>query len=303
MSWVDTLLKPEYLYRPSQIWRRLVRPGGRRPALGEVLTPWGLPMTVRPQETVGHALWHLGVLDLPAAEVLWRLLSSGSTAVDVGANIGFFTGLLARRAGPRGVVHAFEPHPEIFRDLAGHAQRWRSAGQPIARIVLHPCAASSAAGVARLFEPAGFHGNQGSASLEERSAESGTSNAGGRAWDIPTVTLDAALSGAGAVDLLKVDVEGHELSVFEGAGGLLRAGGIRDVVFEEHHGFPSPATRFLADAGYHLFQIGREFDGPLLDPPTASGHVPHWLPPNLLATRDPARARAICAPRGWQCLG
>lgn len=303
MSWVGSLLKPEYLYRPSQIWRRLIRPGNRRPHLAEVLTPWGLPMTVRPHETVGHALWHLGILDLPVAEVLWRLLGPGATGVDVGANIGFFTGLLARRVGNQGTIHAFEPHPAIYGDLSGHVERWRASGLPLGRIHLHACAASSATGSARLFEPAGFDGNQGSASLEEVSAESGSSNAGGRAWEIATVTLDEAMAKAGGIDLLKVDVEGHELSVFEGARGLLRDGRIRDVVFEEHHGFPSPATRFLADAGYHLFQIGREFDGPLLDAPTNSAHVPHWLPPNLLATRDPARALAACAPRGWQCLG
>ena len=59
-------------------------------------------MRVRPRETVGHIMWHLGVLDLAASEVCWRLLDPGETAVDVGANIGVMTGLLARRAGPTG---------------------------------------------------------------------------------------------------------------------------------------------------------------------------------------------------------
>ncbi len=61
-------------------------------------------MRVRPAEGVGRSLWRLGVYDLVTCELCWRLLDPGETAVDVGANIGVVTGLLARRAGPAGEV-------------------------------------------------------------------------------------------------------------------------------------------------------------------------------------------------------
>jgi FkbM family methyltransferase len=52
--------------------------------------------------------------------------------------------------------------------------------------------------------------------------------------DVPCVTLDQFCTDEGndAIDLLKIDVEGHELSVLRGASGLLSAGQIGFVQFE-----------------------------------------------------------------------
>ena len=43
------------------------------------------------------------------ARALRRLLRPGDVALDVGANVGFYTLLFASRVGPSGTVHAFEP--------------------------------------------------------------------------------------------------------------------------------------------------------------------------------------------------
>jgi FkbM family methyltransferase len=52
--------------------------------------------------------------------VLDRLITSGQTIIDVGANFGFYTCLLAKRVGPRGRVIAFEPTPKTFDVLREH---------------------------------------------------------------------------------------------------------------------------------------------------------------------------------------
>src|SRR3954447_8208340 len=49
-------------------------------------------------------------------------LPAGAVAVDVGANIGYFTCLAARAVGPRGVVHAIEPAPENVEALKRNVQ-------------------------------------------------------------------------------------------------------------------------------------------------------------------------------------
>jgi FkbM family methyltransferase len=49
--------------------------------------------------------------------LLDRLLTPGQTAIDIGANVGFYTCLLASRVGPRGRVVAFEPTPSTFELL------------------------------------------------------------------------------------------------------------------------------------------------------------------------------------------
>ena len=74
------LNKPEYLFRPQQLLRRLL--ALRTPGLGRERTfplPWGLPLTVDSQDTIGRAVWHLGLYDLLVSETLWRLISPGET--------------------------------------------------------------------------------------------------------------------------------------------------------------------------------------------------------------------------------
>ena len=124
MRFIGSLGKPEYVFRPSQIIRRLQREFQIARESEEVVLPWGLPIRVFPNETIGSCIWRTGVHDLVASEALWRLLDPGETAVDIGANIGYMTGLMARRAGPRGRVIALEPHPDIFAELQRNVGEW-----------------------------------------------------------------------------------------------------------------------------------------------------------------------------------
>lgn len=291
----EPVLKPEYLFQPAQIFRRLAR-RGTMPAEVRVPTPWGLPMRVNPSETVGHALWHLGVYDLIASEVAWRLLQPGETAVDVGANVGVMSGLMARRSGAGGRVTGFEPHPKVFAALQSNVESWKATGLPLAEIRIERLALSATAGEATLSEPESFSNNQGLASLES------PENSGARVnqFRVRTVTLDSLFPGT--IQLLKVDVEGHEAQVFAGAEASLRAGRIRDILFEDHLRYPSASATLLKAAGYTLFFLNRTLWGPVLAPPEAGGTLPPWLPPNWLATRDPERALAACRPRGWRVL-
>lgn len=303
MSFSQRLFKPEYWFRPSQVVRRLTRRGSR-PANAEVVTPWGLPMRVHPSEDMGMVIWHLGVIDLVVCETCWRLLDPGETAVDVGANIGQMTGLMARRIGASGEVWSFEPHPEVRSELEAHVDSWRKSGVAMATIQIHGVALSSSGGAAALFEPRTFGGNRGTASLETVSSESGGANdVGGRSFTVLTQTFDKVFPPDRRVGVLKIDVEGHEPQVFAGARKTLQEGRVRDIVFEEHLKLPSPASTLLTDAGYTLFTLEQAFWGPRLHPTSEHIERPHWLPPNYLATLDPARARARFRARGWQVLG
>jgi hypothetical protein len=58
----------------------------------------------------------------------------------------------------------------------------------------------------------------------------------------------------------------------------------------------------MGSLGYTLFKIGRTFAGPVLSAPEASYALPVWLPPNILATREPDRVREICGRPGWDSL-
>lgn len=64
--------------------------------------PWGSEIRVNIGEGIGNTIWRTGVDDLPVLECLWRLTDPGDRCVDVGANIGLMTNVMAFRAGSEG---------------------------------------------------------------------------------------------------------------------------------------------------------------------------------------------------------
>jgi FkbM family methyltransferase len=182
---------------------------------------------------------------------LRRTLRGGDVAVDVGANKGSYTYWMRRAVGKSGRVVAVEPQPELatyLRESCG-ALGWDN-------VDVLEAAASDRAGRATLRIP-GSSVSPG-ASLEPGAAADGRA----RELDCETVRLDDVLEGSpGKVALVKVDVEGHELSVFRGAERILE----RDrpaLLFEceaRHLGGNAPAGvfAFLAERGYRGFFFSR----------------------------------------------
>lgn len=279
--------KPEFLLRPRNLLRRLrYRDTAALPERMEVQV-LGQPFWLNPNEVIGRHILHYGLFDLTVTETLWRLAHPGETALDVGANIGFMTRILAQRVGPSGRVHAFEPHPEIFAELC--------ANTPQSQVTRHHAAASDRAGSALLHLPAFFSGNRGIGSMEEPADST-------RSIEIETLKLDDLLADAGPIGTMKIDVEGHELKVLMGAAGLLAAGRIRDIVFEEHDILGSPLFGFLVDKGYSVFRLYKGFLGPKLFGLGTKVRESGWESPGFLATLEPDRAARRLAMRGWSSL-
>jgi FkbM family methyltransferase len=291
MSLRERINKPEYFYRPQQGLRRIVQTFLPQPSTVQVVLPWGLRMRVNPDEDLGNALWRFGIYDLPLSETIWRLLDRGETAIDVGANIGYVTGLLAARSGPGARVVAFEPHPQLFSELLSHISDW--SDQRISLIKPYDVALSCQGGTAFLDEGKNFESNRGTSRITQDPSN----------IEIRTARLDEFGSDFGPIGLLKLDVEGHEEEAFSGAEKLLRAKAIRDIVFEDHsRSFKSPVPSMLAGLGYAIFAVTRSLTGPLLVKAGARYTSASYLPPNFLATADPQRAIARVKARGWQVL-
>lgn len=288
MSLLSRVSRPEYLFRPTQVWRRLalaVRPPAGRTV---VRLPWGLPLAVDPSDAIGRSVLATGVYDLALTEVLWRLTAPDDLAVDAGANIGYTASVLAARGGR---VHAVEPHPRVFADLEANTARWKGRASPVA---LHQLALSSSAGSAVLVEGDAFSaGNRGTAAL------AADRTAGGQ--PVVTARLDDLLPD-GTIGVLKLDVEGHEAALLAGASGRLAARTVRDVVFEDLGGYPSDSSGRLERAGYTVYRIRGTLWGPRLAPAGSVEPEDAAHPPNFLATIDASRARRLLAPRGWRSL-
>ncbi len=286
MALGERLFKPHYVFRPAQVVRRaLSQVGGRREPV--IKAAWGGRLLVARQEQVGAGLTRMGVHELAVSEVMWRLTEPGDLALDVGANVGYFSGLLALRAGE---VIAFEPNPHLVRFLEGNRRRWGPSGK---KVHVDHRAVSDRCGTALLHLPAAFASNYGVATL----ATSGEDDL--ESIEVVTVALDEVVAGR-PVGLLKIDVEGHELAALHGARETLARRLVRHIIFEEHLRLPSPVSVLLEDAGFTIFGIEEAFLGPRLTLPSWVRRG--WDAPTYLATQQPQRARSLLRPRGWRVL-
>lgn len=116
--------RPYYIFRPTQVVRRLAVATGR--GKGEVTLPWGARVRIDSHSPMGSALARTGIYDIAVCEALHRLADEGELAVDVGANIGVMTSLLAERVGRAGEVVAVEPEPATSFELNANLARWRA---------------------------------------------------------------------------------------------------------------------------------------------------------------------------------
>jgi FkbM family methyltransferase len=295
---IGRLNRPEYLFRPGAVLKRL-REGGRDSwdsnATAQARLPWGPEITVFRDE-IGHTIIASGIFDLAVTETIFRLVDGGDLAVDVGANVGYMTGLMAARAGSSGGVVAFEPHPTVFELLSRNAGGW-DADPELAAVETRRVALSNRAGAGHLQLEGASESRFGLSSL-------GSSGDGlaANAVEVELATFDD-LFGEQEPGLVKIDVEGHEQAVLEGAGRLLEGGRIRDIVFEEHAVYPAPSMTLLEEHGMTLFTLKHTLLGLDVSPIEEGPAPPVWPGPSYLATRDPGRALARLRPRGWQCLG
>jgi FkbM family methyltransferase len=138
--------------------------------------------------------------------------------LDVGANIGYTAALFAEAADPDAKVYAFEPEPFNFRLLR---QTISDRGLE-SRVVPLQSAVGKTNGEIQLWINDHHH-------ADHRIATDALRAKGERAHDgyieVPIVTLDTFVSQSGsskAVCLIKVDVQGYELSVCEGMGEVIQ---------------------------------------------------------------------------------
>jgi FkbM family methyltransferase len=147
-----------------------------------------------------------GTLEPPVQEALRRLLAPGDVFYDIGANVGFFTLVGARLVGPAGHVVAFEPVPWCARAVARNIEL-----NGFAHAQIQQRAVGAADGGARLL----VVGEASWSHLESTGRHADVREE----IDVEVVCIDS-LVAAGSIpppDVLKIDTEGAELQVVEGA--------------------------------------------------------------------------------------
>ena len=147
--------------------------------------------------------------------VLSRIVQPGDTVVDIGANLGFYTCLLARRVGETGRVIAVEPTPSMFELLTNNV----AINRLNRNVSCHQVALSDRNGVASLHTFS--EGNEVYNSLT--ASKSWIDQPSEGTIQVGTTTLDALAKdiSSDAPCFLKVDVEGFQHQVLQGGSRLL----------------------------------------------------------------------------------
>ena len=156
-----------------------------------------------------------GLYERDTDRLLRRLLPVGGHLVDGGANLGYFTLRLARKAGR---IDAFEPDPHNRARLTQNLER-----NAVANVRVHPAALSDAPGTLTFHRPAA-----GSARNHGETSRYGD----GEPFDVPAVRADTAVDAV--PDLVKLDLEGGELAAVRGMTAWLTAPRPPAVVLEHN---------------------------------------------------------------------
>lgn len=165
----------------------------------------GHSMLLDARDSLGLSIW--GTWEPFETELLESLVQPGDVVVDVGANIGYYTLLFARRVGAQGRVYAFEPAPDNCALLQANVKR-----NGYENVCVEQKAVSD---------------KNGSAVLELSNENYGdhrlkNGHAPAQALRVETTTLDAYFQDIPAkLCLVKMDAQGSELRVLRGMKSVL----------------------------------------------------------------------------------
>jgi FkbM family methyltransferase len=219
------------------------------------------------REPIAFHLLINGRYEPQAQDLVLRTLRPGGVFLDVGANIGTFTLPAAGHVGVSGMVVAIEASPDVFSVLQKNV-----ALNAVDNVHLVRAAAGARNDDEANFYPAPVdHFGMGSLAPQFSATP----------IRIPSVTLDSLVRNLNlsSVDLIKIDVEGFELDVLQGAIELLNSKQPPLVVFEfcdwaegrVSRDKVGAAQRFLLDQGFRIWRASAYDRGGSLTAPLRIG--------------------------------
>lgn len=192
-----------------------------------------------------------GLYESENLDVLLSFVRDDSVFLDIGANVGFFALQVARRVHRHGKVHAFEPHPDLVRLIRGSAflNGFSTMDGLKGALIAHPYGVGDKAGAVELFYPQDHLGGGG---------QSGGADPLRARIISEFRTIDECLGQDFVCDLVKIDVEGHELEVLKGMRSTIERSKEIKLIFEKFGHDAGPEAEIealLRGLGLDLFGI------------------------------------------------
>ncbi len=216
----------------------------------------GHQMVLAPEHTYASPDMTADRYERDTTRLFERLVKPGQLVMDLGAHVGYYTLLSAKLVGPTGRVYAFEPESKNYALLQQNIAR--NGYQNVTAVNK---AVADVSGARELFLSGLDNGFHSLFQLKLRQAPDAQPTV------IEAVTLDDFLEGLGwpRVDLIKMDIEGGELTALEGMQQLLARQPSLNLIVEfcpwilETLGVkPEHFIDRFVELGFRLQVIGRE---------------------------------------------
>jgi FkbM family methyltransferase len=206
---------PELAALREDIWHSKVVNLGDRLLVGA--RPLGLVFLLDPEDRVIAPRFVLdGEYEQHSTAFMFKTVAPDDVCIDVGANFGYFTCLMARLAW-QGKTIAFEADPKVFGLLRENVfVNWC---EPVVEMI--NAAVGDTAGTVTLHRRVGRSANTSMIAPAPDEADP-TGVAVTEEFSIECVTLDSLVDRLKRVDLVKIDVEGAETLVVNGMHELVR---------------------------------------------------------------------------------
>lgn len=183
----------------------------------------GIKVKLNAQEALTLGIVYLGTINKYETKILKTIIKPGDIVIDIGAYVdGWYTLLAAKLTGNKGHVYAFEPHPIYYQRLKENVQLNRLTNVTLERL-----------GVFNKNGSFTFYEAQFGSSIIKSQVVAMT-KIKPKEITIQTTTLDTYVKTKNIrhVSLIKIDVEGAEMSVLKGGNRLLRSKNAPDLVVE-----------------------------------------------------------------------
>lgn len=269
ISWhLFRLTRPFMRYRTPVIYRlikwtlNVFCPPGKKGTAQQLITTFdGGLINIDTSSSIEYNILFRGCHEPEIVNLIRHVVRPGDVCLDVGANIGAHTLVMAQSVGPKGRVVAIEPHPRVCKRLLANL-----ALNHIGWVTVVQAALSEKDGTADFYGFAEDAFEQGISSFlpDEEAKQKLT------VWTIRGSTLQKEL-GLTRCDFLKIDVEGFESVVLRELSGLITT--YRPLIICEYrkqhwqkfgHSLEQVLEQLRAQS-YHLYYVRKNVTRPVLE--------------------------------------
>ena len=190
--------------------------------------------------------------ELRLTSYLIKNVRSDWSVFDIGAHVGYYSAVIAALLDGEGGIHAFEPSPDSYACLKRNLAHDDN-------VATHQCAVSQENGMIDLMQFPTKYSEYDSIVRDAAEAELKDM---ARLIPVKTRTIDTLCSNLEChPDIIKIDVEGAELRVLEGARGLLkdfRPKLVLEIRKDAYDTLYAPVHALLGEFGYGAMQIAAD---------------------------------------------